>query len=278
MKKVKNNIKWFESVDSTNNVAALSAQTDSDKTIYAAEFQTAGRGQKGNKWSSSKGENLTFSILLKPHFLTPISQSIITFITTLGITKYLKERLKEKREQIKIKWPNDIYVGNKKICGILIENTILGERIESSVVGIGLNVNQTIFSKELLNPTSLSLESNGEKFDTHIELERLADYIFEYYKKAEEIYKEDKGVKEICNEYLGNLFRFNQMAKFVELGEISAQKPVDTYSHNNEAFAKKNGKIIKAKIVGITPQFLLILIHENGEQKEYAFKEIGYII
>lgn len=278
MKKVGKIINWYQSVGSTNDVAFENSSRGEDKTIYAAVFQTAGRGQKGNLWDSTAGKNLTFSILLKPSFLKASEQYVLSMVTTLGIAAYLKKKAGIAKDQVKIKWPNDIYVCDKKICGMLIENSISGDSIGVSVVGIGVNINQKEFSSELKNATSLSLQTQKAEYDLKKELDELSDLIFAYYEKARKLAKNGKGFKEIVDEYLSNLYRFNQLHKFVELSEISANKPVDTYTSGKEALAKENGNIIKAKIVGITPQFCLILSLEDGTQREYAFKEIGYII
>ena len=278
MKKVGKIINWYQSVGSTNDVAFENSSRGEDKTIYAAVFQTAGRGQKGNRWDSTAGKNLTFSILLKPSFLKASEQYVLSMVTTLGIAAYLKKKAGIAKDQVKIKWPNDIYVCDKKICGMLIENSISGDSIGVSVVGIGVNINQKEFPSELKNATSLSLQTQKAEYDLKKELDELSDLIFAYYEKARKLAKNGKGFKEIVDEYLSNLYRFNQLHKFVELSEISANKPVDTYTSGKEALAKENGNIIKAKIVGITPQFCLILSLEDGTQREYAFKEIGYII
>ncbi len=278
MKKVRKNINWYDSVSSTNDVALSNCSADADKTIYAAEFQTAGRGQKGNKWESNRSENLMFTILFKPQFLKPSEQYILAMVTTLGIASYLKNKEGLDKELVKIKWPNDIYVGDKKICGMLIENSISGDQIGCSIVGIGVNINQTTFSSQVTNATSLRNETKKGNYDTHKELEELAEFIFEYYQKSEKELKKRGNFNGIIEEYLSNLYRLNEFHKFVELKEISADKPVDTYLSDKELIAKDKGKIINAKIVGITPQFCLVLTLEDGTQREYAFKEIGYII
>ena len=282
MKKVGKNITWFDCVTSTNDIALERSCSDDDMSVYAAEFQSAGRGQKGNKWSSKRGENLTFSILLKPSFLPASEQYIISMVATLGITAYLKDKIMSMRDEIankeiKIKWPNDIYIGDKKICGMLIENSLSANEIGCSIVGIGLNINQREFPEELLNPTSLSLETGINNYQTHNELEKLIDFIFAYYHKAQEL-KKKGDFTPLVNEYLKELYRFNQVAKFVELREISATKPVATYSNESIKDGEHYDNIITARIVGITPQFCLILELSDGTQKEYAFKEIAYVI
>lgn len=269
MTQINDYIKWYDIVDSTNNIAFERGEIDIEKTTYAALFQTAGRGQKGNSWKSNKGENLTFTILLKPQFVLPQDQYIISIITTLGITDYLKEKISGKK--IKIKWPNDIYVEDKKICGILIEHSIGGEGINHSIVGIGLNLNQSSFPNDLLNPTSVLLES-GKKLEIKTELPNLLDKIFTIY----DSYRSDRDYNSLYDRYISNLYRYGEIHKFIELNDISADKTIPTYFTSNKV--EKEGKIIEGKIVGINRQSCIEIELISGEKRSYSFKEIGYII
>ena len=139
---------WYDTVDSTNaEVWRRTGELD-NLTVVAARCQTAGRGQRGNTWTSAPGENLTFSVLLKwPSDWTAHEVIRVNWMAPVAVRDYLQE---EGIDAV-IKWPNDIYVGKKKICGILVENR-LSERM--SVIGIGLNLNQTDFPADLPNPTS----------------------------------------------------------------------------------------------------------------------------
>ena len=112
------NIIWFETLDSTNSEANRRMEDAEDFTVYAARFQTNGRGQKGNTWESAVGENLTFSIIVKPAGLKAEDQFLLSEVAALGVVSYLTS----KGLEAKIKWPNDIYVFDNKICGILIEH------------------------------------------------------------------------------------------------------------------------------------------------------------
>ena len=112
-------------------------------TLILTEDQTRGRGQMGNKWLTEKGKNLTFSIVLYPSFLRPNQHFYLTQFVSIAIQEVIQELLPDKG--IKIKWPNDLYVENRKLAGILIENILSGHRIQSSILGIGLNVNQVQF-------------------------------------------------------------------------------------------------------------------------------------
>ena len=142
---------WYDTVDSTNAEAWRRSGELENLTVIAARSQTAGRGQRGNTWTSAPGENLTFSILLRHPADFPASGLIrVNWLTALSVRDFLAGF----GINATIKWPNDIYVGRRKICGILIENRLTPPL---SVIGIGLNVNQTEFPVELLNPVSIKM-------------------------------------------------------------------------------------------------------------------------
>ena len=145
-------------------------------SVIAAYEQTAGRGQRENIWLSEPGKNLTASIVLK-HDGTILSRVSADnqFIISEMISKAVVGLLADYGVDARIKWPNDIYVGDKKICGILIEHTLRGSSIINSIIGVGLNVNQTEFDESLPNPTSLAAERNLENFDLNELLVRLID-------------------------------------------------------------------------------------------------------
>lgn len=175
--KSKYDIIWLNSVDSTNDEAKRNISNLDNLSVLSTLSQTKGRGQRGNIWLSEPGENLLFSIVLKSPFLTiqAYDQVVISQITSLAVVDLLAAHDIE----AKIKWPNDIYVGDKKICGMLIENTVLGNWITSSVIGIGLNVNQRNFDVSLPNPTSISLCQDG--ISEKISIERLLEEFMEIF-------------------------------------------------------------------------------------------------
>lgn len=149
------NLITLKEVDSTNTFLknALSKSTPLfDGTVIMAERQLAGRGQSGNSWLSEAGKNLTFSILLNPHFLTIDRQFDLNIVISLAMNDFLNSYTSGGAY---IKWPNDCYLGNKKIAGILIENIVHGSTIKHAIIGIGLNVNQEDFPAGLKNVTSL---------------------------------------------------------------------------------------------------------------------------
>lgn len=156
-------ILWYDTVDSTSAVIEREHANLAERTVIAAECQTAGRGQGDHKWHSMPGENLTFSIFIRYDNERRIAlrdQQIITPATSLAVVDFLSEFGIEAG----IKKPNDIYVDGKKICGMLIENSLRGAQMERSTIGIGLNVNQTEFPSDLPNPVSIA-QLTGKQYD-----------------------------------------------------------------------------------------------------------------
>ena len=176
-------ILWLDTVDSTNSVLAGHISELDNLSVVAARFQTAGRGQGDHKWHSRAGENLTFSVLLRygPETapLAAADALVITWTVSLALRRFLAGMGLAAR----IKWHNDIYVGDRKIAGMLIENKLEGQMIVRSIVGIGLNVNQTDFPADLPNPTSLSLQT-GKKYDTEKTLEALLPFLEEAFSQS----------------------------------------------------------------------------------------------
>lgn len=151
---------WIEEADSTNNYLKERVGALPHPVMVAAKRQTAGRGQRGNSWEAAPGLNLTFSILIRPEGIKARDQFAISELTALAMVSTLRDF----GIQAKIKWPNDIYVADRKICGILIENSILGDSISHSVIGVGLNVNQDIFLSDAPNPVSMR-NITGKAYD-----------------------------------------------------------------------------------------------------------------
>jgi BirA family biotin operon repressor/biotin-[acetyl-CoA-carboxylase] ligase len=151
------NVIDLESTDSTNNYALklLHGKQPFEGTVVRTFRQTLGRGQREKQWESEDFSNLTFSVIYYPVFLSVSRQFQLSKAIALGVADFVKNIVKD--QSVKIKWPNDIYVGDKKIAGILIENSVSGNKISSAVIGIGLNVNQTTFSAEIPNPVSLKM-------------------------------------------------------------------------------------------------------------------------
>lgn len=176
----KTDIIWLERVDSTNDEARRHILEIDNLSVVSALEQTKGRGQRGNRWSSQPGENLTFSLVVKDFRIKANEQSAISQATALSLVDLLS------RHEIKarIKWPNDIYAGDEKICGILIENSLKGSEIDWSIIGIGLNVNQTAFPEDLPNPTSMKLcTGNSNPYNTREILEEFMGIFTGYYRE-----------------------------------------------------------------------------------------------
>ena len=168
---------WLEETDSTNRALRRHIGDYDSLSFLAAYGQTAGRGQGDHTWFSTPGKNLTFSYLLRyseflGHPLTTDDALLITCVTTLGIRDYLLTH----GVKADIKWPNDIWVDGKKICGILIENILEDGAIRESIIGVGLNLNETGWPRELPNPVSLS-ELTGRQYDPAGELVALSKEI-----------------------------------------------------------------------------------------------------
>ena len=185
-------INWLENTDSTNDELRRRLDRSGNLTIIATEKQTAGRGQGDHTWHSAPGRNLTFSILLRHRCLKASDALAVTSIMTLGIRDYLHT----KGIRPWIKWPNDIWVGEKKICGILVENNIRAGKVDFSIVGVGLDLNQTEWPPELPNPVSLK-DLTGQEYDTHEELRQLYDALARRSAQA----SSPEGAAEIIEEF-----------------------------------------------------------------------------
>lgn len=182
-------------------------------TVVRAVCQTAGKGQVGNHWESEDGKNLTFSLLLRPLFLDIQRHFFLSIATSLGIADYLESL---EIENVKIKWPNDIYVKGNKICGILIENVISGREIDTCTVGIGLNVNQVKFVSDAPNPVSVAMLT-GRNFDLDEAMTRLFSFINERYEMLR-----CSRFDELKKAYLSKLYRYNELSQYriAESGEV----------------------------------------------------------
>lgn len=237
----------LKEVDSTNtylrNMLSNSKPLP-EGTVIMAEHQFAGRGQNLNKWKSDKGLNLTFSILLKPTFLSVNKQFKLNKAISLGINDYLTTII---GEHCKIKWPNDIYYNDKKIGGVLIENTIKGYQLKESIVGIGLNINQKDFGDGLERATSIS-KILHQDYEPEQILAHLCGSIERRYLQL----KADKS-EILDKDYSKRLFKINEEQLF----EI-------------------NNNLIKGFIRGVTKDGRLSL-EINKELVDMDLKEVKFI-
>lgn len=207
-----------------------------------AGFQTAGKGQAGNSWESERGANMLCSILLYPHSVALEKHFILSQMVSVAVVNVLR-RL---NVDCKIKWPNDIYLNDKKIGGILIENSLRSGRIENSVLGVGININQTVFVSNAPNPVSVR-QITGVKF-------RVKQVFDDFVSEVKKIYNTDHA--EIKTEYLKNLYRGNGFFYFRKPGE--------------NAFP--------ATVNRIADDGCLFLETQDGEVNGYYFKEIEFVI
>ena len=211
--------------------------------IISVLNQTGGRGQEGTKWESEPGKNLVFSVYLNDINCKAEDQFYLSMTVSLGICKYLNAII----PGFKIKWPNDIYFQDKKIAGILIENTIQENSISESIIGIGININQTLFSKSIPNPISLKLIT-GKDYDIDFEITKVIYNLNKLYS----IFFE-KDYKHLLDEYYKFLYRFDESYSFL-VGE----------------------ERIKGSIIGIDEYGRLVLKDESGSVRTFGFKEVEY--
>lgn len=168
-----------DAVNSTNELAAqlLASGNVPEGSIVIARDQTAGRGQFGSLWWSEPGNSLTLSIVLKPEFLAPTQLFALNMAVSIAACEFISDTV---RHQALIKWPNDIVCRGSKVCGVLIENSIIGERVRHSIVGIGVNLNQQTFPPFLPGATSLRVIS-GLDFDPESLIDPLSEAMAKYY-------------------------------------------------------------------------------------------------
>jgi BirA family transcriptional regulator, biotin operon repressor / biotin---[acetyl-CoA-carboxylase] ligase len=185
---------------STNSatIELLSKERPGEGSAIITDHQTDGRGIDTNRWESEKGMNLTFSLILYPTF-TADHQFILNKAISLGIYDFLVAELPG--HKVSIKWPNDIYIGNKKACGILIQNSVIGNKLDYVVVGIGLNVNQTHFRSNAPNPVSLKMIS-GKDYDLEEILQGLLQFVSKRYSLVQ-----PQTFQEVENDYQFALYR-----------------------------------------------------------------------
>ena len=252
--KSKHKIIWLNEVDSTNEEAKRHISVIDNLSVLTALSQTAGRGQRGNSWLSAPGENLTFSIVLKHEpKVKAYDQFVISEIVSLSVVDFLSSYGISAR----IKWPNDIYVGDRKICGILIEHSVTGDSLSSSVVGIGLNINQRNFNVNLPNPTSMVL-SGAESMDIQQCLEEFMDIFKAYVERYLHI---KGGYAKIRKMYLAQIWKMDVPAEYIDYKSDTEER-------------RFTGVIKGISDVGL----LLVKDNDSGDIQEYGFKEIGYIL
>lgn len=214
--------------------------------VIWAERQTAGRGQRGHTWSSPKGENLTFSLVLEPRFL-PVGEQ---FLLSEAVTLALVDTFGRFGIDARIKWTNDIYAGDRKLVGILIEHSYAGPTLARSIAGIGINVNQTAFDPALPNPVSMAVAA-GRTFEREAVLEAFLAAMERRYGQLE------RGDAEALQaDYRARMYRLGEM----------------------HPFRFPDGTPTRGAIRGVRPTGELILEHDDGSVCEYLYRQIEFVI
>ena len=228
-------------IDETDSTNHWLKEHGEGEMVVVTEYQTAGKGCGTNLWESERGKNLTFSMMIYPEGIPANEQFHITEVTSVALCETLEHYIYNNK--VEIKWPNDIYVGEKKICGMLIENRLQGSTIKDSIIGIGLNVNQMEFRSDAPNPVSIR-QLTGQEND----LEALLHQFLAAFERV-------SVSKTTSHDYRERLFR----------------KGIPSL------YEDKTGRF-SATLIGVEPDGRLILQDEAGRQRRYAFKEIQFIL
>ncbi len=235
------------SCSSTNDYAfrLLSKSRPEEGTVILTFCQTQGRGQLGSQWLSEPYKNIAFSCILYPEFLLPKEQIALNKAVALAVRQLLTRYTDKK---VNVKWPNDIYLNEKKTAGILIQNILSSNKFNTSIVGIGINVNQINFPEDLTSATSLARET-GKTYDLKELALELCDCLNHQYQRLIE-----KKLKAVHDDYLRHLYRYQQWS----------------------SFEKSSGTLFKGKIVGVSASGKLQVTGESGVE-EFGIKEIKFI-
>lgn len=241
----KTQLQFVVETDSTNALLRR-LQPQENHAVYAGR-QSQGRGQRGNVWLSEPGANLLFSLLWHPDGLPANRQFSLSQATALAVVEFLK------RHGVKalVKWPNDIYVADTKICGILIENAV-SSKLESSIIGIGLNLNQTEFPATLPNPESLR-RLTGETLSPDDAAKEMLECLEELLPMAET----EEGREELHRHYMECMYRNDGQP----------------YPYRDVA----SGNTFHAAIADVEPMGFLLLDDTTGQRRRYAFKEVEFL-
>ena len=238
---------FLPETDSTNKQLRLylSAETLPEGSVLYTDFQTAGRGQVGNTWESEAGKNLTFSVVLFPTCLAANRQFLISQIAALSI----KETLDAYTSDITVKWPNDVYHKDRKICGMLVENDLCGTTLFCSIIGIGLNLNQALFQSNAPNPVSL-FQIIGKEVNRQEVLDSFLSHLYTYYLR---LLREE--FAEVQQAYRGALYRGTGYHQYQDCDGI-----------------------FEACIHAVEPTGHLLLQRKDKSIRRYAFKEVSIFL
>ncbi len=238
-------------------MAGIAATAEHGTVVYT-DRQTAGRGQRGNSWESEPFKNVTMSILLRPENVAPNQQFWLSEISALAVERVLSKYI----SNVSIKWPNDVYYKDFKICGMLIEHSLSGGKINYTIPGIGINVNQRVFLSDAPNPISL-VNVLGHEVPTSEILDSLVDEILTMCyllpEKAEEIHRE----------FLSKLYRRDGFHEY--------QSTIRSTSADGLSVLEE-GEHFQARIVNVHPDGMLDLMTTEGHIHTFAFKEVAFIL
>lgn len=256
-------ITHFKNIDSTNSYLQnlLDKGEDVADNVVITDFQTSGKGQGKNVWQSEDGKNLLFSIALDMSFLKAEDQFLLTQMVSVAMINVLKNYLPE--ENLFIKWPNDIYFNNKKIAGILIKNEIKGIMLGTSIIGIGLNVNQTSFDESLPNPISMKMIT-GKDYD----LEMLLNEICNKLSQQTTVNRQQASSNLINSTFNFQFSPFNFQHLYTD----------KLYRYNQWAFYEHEGELKEMMITGYDRFGRLILKEKNDREVVCDLKEIVFKI
>jgi len=238
---------YLPTCHSTNDIAAeiVHAGLFEEGTVVITDSQLKGRGQRGTTWLAAPGENLTFSIILTPLFLPLGDQFLISQTVALAISSYASQY----SDDVKIKWPNDIYMKGKKICGTLIENSVQGMGIASSIIGIGVNINQTVFENQR---ASSIRRQTGNLFVLTEEFGKLIRSLDAFYLRLKTMSQS----KIIRNQYLENLYGYNDTVRFLYKNQV-----------------------VEGSVTDVAPQGrLCVKLATEEEVLQFDLKEIEWVI
>ena len=234
-------MKWkIVHIDETDSTNRWLKDHGEGTMVVATEYQSAGKGCGSNSWESERGKNLTFSMLIHPDGIAAREQFRITEVVSVALCRTLQPYIYNK---VEIKWPNDIYVGDRKLCGILIENRLQGNVIVDCIIGIGLNVNQRVFLSDAPNPVSM-YQLTGQETDRD-----------ELLKAFMETLDQEWQNKTNGSEYRELLYRKGK----------------------DGLYEDKTGRFV-ARLADVLPDGRLLLVDEEGKERTYAFKEVSFII
>ena len=235
----------IEETTSTNLIARDMETEDDETVVITTDFQTDGKGQGSNKWESEKGKNLLFSIITPTLSIESRKQFLISMAMANAIYDVLVDN---GIKGVSIKWPNDIYAGNYKISGTLIENRLAGCVIRRSIIGVGLNVNQSVFISDAPNPTSMT-NLTGKQYDLHC----IMDGIIHNFKRMTYMASSAPDILKIM--YMERMYRKDGMHRYYD----------------------RNGSFL-ASSEGVTDSGCLMLKDESGNIRQYGFKEVTFDI